>query len=266
MGLSDWLLPERLPRQVIYAGDRHGEIVTLAKGRIARRQRVETALSDPGAVDGWPEIVARLQPVDSGVILNSEPFIFNFFEFDKLPWSRRLLRELVEWKLQKIFPEEIVAYDHRFFRLNKKRIFSILVKKSLLARIEASFRERNIRLIFIGNSVLEIFNRLAGRRPEPDFFVEVDVSSCCLVFQDRGLPVYVRKFKGGSQPHDLAAEIVKTVQFVRSNGGRDPRRFELIDHRPGVAAGELAGELAQEGLSCPDATRALPAPYIPGCQ
>jgi hypothetical protein len=265
MGLSDWLLPERLPRQMIYAGDRHGEIVTLARRRIVNRQRVEATLADPGTVDGWPEIVARLQPVDTGIILNSEPFIFNFFEFDKLPWSRRLRRELVEWKLQKIFPEEIAAYDHRFFRLNKKRIFSILVKKSLLARIETSFRERNIRLIFIGNSELEIFNRLAGRKPAPDFFVEVDVSSCCLVFQDRGAPVYVRKFKGGSHPGDLAAEIIKTVQFVKSNGGCDPRRFELIDHRQGVAAGELIGELAQEGLSCPDAARAMPAPYIPGC-
>ncbi|MCX6558619.1 MAG: hypothetical protein NTW95_14505 [Candidatus Aminicenantes bacterium] len=265
MGLSDWLLPARLPRQVVYAGDRHGEIVTLAGRRIVQRQRVDIPLADPGGADGWAEIVARLLPVDTGIILNSEPFIFNFFEFDKLPWSRQLLRELVEWKLQKIFPEEIAAYDHRFFRLNKKRIFSILVKKSLLADIEARFGERSIPLIFIGNSALEIFNRLTERKPVPDFFVEVDVSSCCLVFQDRGAPVYVRKFKGGSHSGDLAAEIVKTVQFVRSNGGRDPRRFELIDHRQGVVAGELIGELAQEGLSCPDAARAMPAPYIPGC-
>jgi len=266
MGLSDFLLPERLPRQVVYAGDRHGEIFTLSKQRIVRRLRVEAAaLADPGASDGWPKIAERLQPVDTGVILNSDPFIFNFIEFDKLPWSRKLLRELVDWKLQKIFPEDIAAYDHRFFRLNKKRILSILVKKSLLAHIEAEFRGKGIPLITIGNSALEIFNRLAKLRRPPDFFVETDVSSCCLVFQKLGAPIYVRKFKSGSL-EELAAEIGKTVQFVRNNSGCDPRRFELIDHREEVSPEELAEQLAQEGLSCPNAIRAVPAPYIPGCR
>jgi hypothetical protein len=264
MGLNPILLPERLPRQIIYAGDRHCEIFTLANKRIIQRNRlagVTLAELDAGR---WPEIAARLQPVETGIILNSDPFIFNFFEFDKLPWSRKLLLELVDWKLQKIFPENIEAYDHQFFRLNKKRIFSILIKKTLLEQVESLFREKRIPLIYIGNSTLEILNRLAKRKRQPDFFVEIDDSSCALVFQNKG-PIYIRKFKIGSRA-DMAAEISKTVQFVKNNYGCDPRSYFFIDHQEEASAGGIAAELAGENLSCWSAAAAGETPYIPGSQ
>jgi hypothetical protein len=264
MGLNDFLLPERLPRQVIYAGDRHCEIFILANKRIVQRQRLALTLSE-GDGGNWPELASRLQALDTGVILNSDPFIFNFFEFDKLPWSRKLLHELVDWKLQKIFPENIDAYDHRFFRLNKKKIFSILVRKALSERIESLFREANIPLIYIGNSTLEISNRLAGFKRPPDFFVEVDDSSCCLVFQKRGLPIYVRKFKSGTGA-DMAAEISKTVQFVKNNYGSDPRLYGFIDHRQEISTAAVVAELDRENLSCQNAAWAGKTLYIPGSQ
>jgi hypothetical protein len=265
MGLNPILLPERLPRQIIYAGDRHCEIFTLANKRIIQRNRlagVTLAELDAGR---WPEIAARLQPVETGIILNSDPFIFNFFEFDKLPWSRKLLLELVDWKLQKIFPENIEAYDHQFFRLNKKRIFSILIKKTLLEQVESLFREKCIPLIYIGNSTLEILNRLDKLKRPPDFFVEIDDSSCSLVFQNKGLPIYIRKFKIGSRA-DMAAEISKTVQFVKNNYGCDPRSYFFIDHHEEASTDGVAEELAGENLSCQNAAAAGKIPYIPGSQ
>jgi len=265
MGLSDFLLPERLPRQIIYAGDRHCEIFNLADKRITRHERIAAAALVEPVGGSWLEIAARLQPLDTGIILNSDPFIFNFFEFDKLPWSRKLLRELVDWKLQKIFPENIATYDHRFFRLNKKRVFSILVKKALLEHLESLFREKRIPLIYIGNSTLEIVNRLAKLRRPPDFFVEMDDSSCCLVFQNQGVPIYIRKFKSGSQA-DMAAEISRTVQFVKNNYGCDPRLYCFIDHQEEISADGIAAELAEENLSCRNAAWAGKAPYIPGSQ
>jgi hypothetical protein len=263
MGLIDLLLPERLPGQVIYAGDRHCEIFTLANRRIVRRERIAAAtLTEPDKGE-WPEIAARLQPIDTGIILNSDPFIFNFFEFDKLPWSRKLLGELVDWKLQKIFPENIAAYDHQFFRLNKKRIFSILVKKALLEQVESLFREKRIPLIHIGSSTLEIMNRLAKFKRRPDFFVEIDDASCCLVFQSRGLPIYIRKFKTGSRL-ETATEISKTVQFVKNSYGCDARSYFIIDHQEDGAAERIAAELAAENLSCLSAAAVGKTPYIPG--
>ncbi|HSQ35960.1 MAG TPA: hypothetical protein VLQ89_08215 [Candidatus Binatia bacterium] len=263
MGLNNFLLPERLPRQVVFAGDRHCEIVVLAKRRIAERRRFPLAAgeNDP---ERWGEIAARLQPLDTGVVLNAEPFIFNFFEFDRLPWSQKLLGELVDWKLQKIFPENIDAYDHRFFRLNRKRVFSILVRKGLLETLEASFRARNIPLIRIGSSTLEILNRAVQLKPVPDFFVETDDASCCLVFQSQRLPVYVRKFKAGSGA-ETAAEISKTVQFVKNTYGGDPRRYFIVGHQENPRPADIAAELDGEGLSCLNAV-AGNTPYIPGSQ
>jgi len=262
MDLINRLLPERLPRQVVYAGDRHGEIFTLANKKIVQRQRVAPfSLAEADA--GWPEIAARLRPLDTGIILNSDPFIFNFFEFDRLPWSRKVLGELVDWKLQKIFPENIDAYDHRFFRLSRKRILSVLVKKTLLEQVESLFREKRIPLIYIGSSTLEIVNRLAGLRRPPDFFVEIDDAVCSLVFQNKGLPVYIRKFRTVSRL-DTAAEIRKTVQFVKNSYGGDPRRYFIVDHQQDASADGIAAELAGEDLSCLSAVVAGRTPYIPG--
>lgn len=262
MGLNDFLLPERLPKQVVYAGDRHCEIFILARKRIVQRQRLSLDLNegDPGR---WSALAARLRPLDTGIVLNAEPFIFNFFEFDRLPWSHRLLGELVDWKLQKIFPENIGAYDHRFFRLNKKRIFSVLVKKALLEQMEAPFREKGIPLIRIGNSTLEILNRAARLRHAPDFFMETDDAACCLVFLKQRLPVYVRKFKTGSRA-ETAAEVGKTVQFVKNSYGIEPRRYLIVGHQQEPFAGEVADELDAYGLSGLKADAAGQTPYIPG--
>ncbi len=264
MGLNSFLLPERLPRQVIYAGDRHCEIFILANKRIVQRQRLPLALSD-GEAGRWSEIAARLQPLDTGIILNAEPFIFNFFEFDRLPWSRLLVRELVDWKLQKIFPENIAAYDHQFFRLNSKRIFSVLVKQALLEHLEAAFREKGIPLIRIGSSPLEILERAVRLRRPPDFFVETDDASCCLVFQNQRLPVYIRKFRAASGP-ETAAEISKTVQFVKNSYRCDPRHYLIVAHQEEPDAADLEAQLAEEGLSCLNAAAAGRTPYIPGSQ
>jgi hypothetical protein len=263
MVLNNILLPERLPRQIIYAGDRHCEIITLDKKKIVQSQRVDgVSLTEPDT-GRWPEIVSRLQPLDTGIVLNSDPFIFNFFEFDRLPWSKKLLRELVDWKLQKIFPENIAAYEHQFFCLNKKRIFSILIKKTLLEQLESLFREKRMPLIYIGNSTLEILNRLAKLKRSPDFFVEIDDASCSLVFQNKGLPIYIRKFKGGSIL-EIAAEISKTVQFVKNSYGCEPRSYFIIDHQEEVSAEPIAAELAGENLSCLSTAAAGGKPYIPG--
>jgi hypothetical protein len=263
MGLNNLLLPERLPRQIIYAGDRHCEIFTLANKKIIQRNRVAGVVLAELASGSWPEIAPQLQPVDTGIILNSEPFIYNFFEFDKLPWSRKLCQELVAWKLQKIFPENIEAYNHQFFRLNKKRIFSILIKKTFLEQIEFLFLEKHMPLIYIGNSTLEILNRLVKLKRPPDFFVEIDDSSCSLVFLNKCLPIYVRKFKNGSRL-DMAAEISKTVQFVKNNYGCDPRNYCFIDHQEEISADGIAAELARENLSCQSAAAGGKTPYIPG--
>jgi hypothetical protein len=239
MGLIDRFLPERLPRQVVFAGDRQAETFRLRDGRVAGRTLSPGAALAESADDGWAALVAALPAEETGVIFNAAPFIYNFFEFDKLPWQPRALRELVSWRLQKIFPEDIAAYDHRFFPLDKKRVFSILVRRSLLERVEAAFAQKRVPLTYIGNSTMEILARARRAKITPDFIIESDGASCTMVFQSRRSPTYIRKFKSAS-PADTVEEIGKTVAFVRSQYGIEPRRYWLLDHQGGADAFEAA--------------------------
>lgn len=243
MGLISFFLPERLPRQFVYAGDRHAEIVRLQKERIVERRRVEGAALAENADAAWAGIAAGLRAEDAGVVFNASPFIYNFFEFDKLPWQKKTLRDLVTWRLQKIFPENIEAYDHRFFRLDGKRVLSLLVKKALLEKTERLFADRRVPLTYIGNSTMEILSRALRAKAVPDFFLESDQSGCTLVFQKRRSPIYIRKFKSASAA-DTVDEVTKTVNFVRNNYGIDPRRYWLIAHPDEAAAAAMEERLA----------------------
>jgi hypothetical protein len=269
MGLSEFFLPQRLPRQIVFAGDRHAETFLLRGGRITRR----SAFAGPALADGdgWAAALAALLPEETGVVFSATPFIFNFFEFDKLPWQRKALREMVDWRLQKIFPEDIAAYDHRFFRLNRKRVLSILVRRSLLERVEAAFAEKKIPLTYIGSSTMEILARARRAKSAPDFIVERDGAGCTLVFQERRRPVYLRKFRNVSDA-DTVAEIGKTVAFVRNQYGIAPRRYWLHDHLGDASAAPIEAALQTASTETADNGEysRLPlgpdaAPHIPGC-
>lgn len=266
MGLIAFFLPERLPRQVVYAGDRHAEVLSLARGRVTGRRRLEgvalaEALADGG--HGWAEVMAELRPVETGIVFSASPFIYNLFDFDRLPWPNKACGELVAWRLQKIFPGDLAAYDQRFFRLDRKRILSILAPRSLRETAEARFREKGVPLTFIGSSTLTLLRRMQAARPAPDFFIESDGPACTLLFQNRRTPIYIRTFRGSS-PADAVEEALKTVAFVRGQYGVEPRRYWLIDHRDGAAA--LATALAS--LAGQEYTRLQSglgeAPHIPG--
>ncbi|MCU0236910.1 MAG: hypothetical protein MUC72_07480 [Acidobacteria bacterium] len=260
MGLIDLFLPERLPRQFVYAGDRHAETVRLRDGRVDGRSRTDgTALADDGGGD-WAGVAGALRAEETGVVFNAAPFIYNFFDFDQLPWQRKGLRELVAWRLQKIFPEDIAAYDHRFFVLDRRRVFSILVRRALLERVEEAFHGQRAPLTYIGNSTMEMLARARRAKTAPDFFLERDSAGCCMVFLSRRAPIYIRKFKSGPVA-DTVEEIGKTVAFVRNQYGIEPRRYWLLDHQgeDGAVEALLAGgEFARLRAGMGE------APHIPG--
>ncbi len=233
MGLSEFFLPQRLPRQVLFAGDRHAEVFRLRGGRVASRSPLAgVALSDD---DGWDAALAALRQEETGLVFGAAPFVFNFFEFDKLPWRRQALNGLVGWRLQKIFPENIEAFDHRVFRLDGKGVLSVLVRRSLLERAEEAFAARKIALTYIGSSTLEILSRARRARTAPDFIIERDDAGGILFFLKRRRPFYIRKFRGVADD-EAVAEIGKTVSFVRGQSGSEPRRYWLHDHRGAEAA------------------------------
>ncbi len=262
MGLIELFLPERLPRQVLFAGDRHVEILRLQNGRIAAGARLEGIPLAEDNERGWDEALGRLHPEATGIVFNAAPFIYNFFEFDKLPWQKKALRELVSWRLQKIFPDDIASFDHRFYRLDRKRVLSILAPRALTETVERRFKARGVPLTFIGNSTLAVLARMQAAKPAPDFFIENDRVTCAMVFQSGRSPIYIRKIQSGS-PTDTVGEIEKTVAFVRNQYNIAPRSYWLVDHLDGPLAQASEARLAAAGLSRLEAGPGQ-APHIPG--
>ncbi len=265
MGLIEFFLPERLPRRFIYAGERHAEIVTLVRGRVSGRRRVEGAAFAADGSGDWDRILEGLPAEETGIVFSAAPFIFNFFEFDKLPWQKRALGELVTWRLQKIFPGDIAAHHHRFFRLDRRRVFSILAPLALAESAEAHFRQHRVPLTFIGSSTMALLARMQAAKSAPDFAIESDGASCTMLFLHRRSPIYIRKFRGSS-PADAVEEAGKTMAFVRDQYGAEPGRYWLVDHSG--AADAIAAGLA---ALAPERCRRLQAgvgeaPYIPGSQ
>ncbi len=259
MGLSDFFLPQRLPRQVLFAGDRRAEVFRLRGGRVQSTTEVAGAALAEG--EGWDAALDALRAEETGLVLGAAPFIFNFFEFDKLPWRRRARAELIDWRLQKIFPDNIEAYHHRVFRLDRRGVLSVLLRRSLLERAEEAFAARNIPLTYVGSSTLEMLERARRARPAPDFIIERDGSGCTLLFLRRRRPVYIRKFRSVSD-EETVAEIDKTVHFVRGQTGTEPRRYWLHDHRGGEAA--AACEQALQDRDAYARLSAPPQPHLPG--
>ena len=131
---------------------------------------------------GIEEIKRELADKETGLILNSANFIFNILEFEKIPFWEGLRKDLVQWRLQKVFPEDIGLYEHDFFKLDKNKLLSILFKRALKEQLEKTFGENGIQLVYLGNSTIEIMNHLKKLKTGPDFFIEVDKSLSVVVF------------------------------------------------------------------------------------
>ena len=141
----------------------------------------------------------------------------------------------------------IDQYKHDYFRLNKKRVLSILFKKSFKDEIENLFEKNNIRLIYIGNSTIEIFNNLSKRKISSDFFIEIDDKLAVLFFQSNSIPFYIRKFEI-EKASDLIREILKTIHFVRENHSKELHSYSIVSDTSDVDSSQIRDELSTENI------------------
>jgi hypothetical protein len=230
MALNDFLIFYKKPAQWIYAGE---DYLTVFKRRGKTVNAVKT-FENSSILDmdlkAFGEVRRYLAETDSGLVLNSANFIFNILNFEKIPWKPGVLKELVEWRVNKVFPENIENYIHNYFHLRGRNILSVLFKKSLKEQIETLFRESHIQLVYFGNTTLEIIKNLRRKKSKPDMFIELDSTLCTVVFQHKGFPYYIRKFKSENSD-TLLAELAKTHEFVRKTYPLDPQSFSLISGR-----------------------------------
>ncbi len=221
------------PSQVIYAGDNYLDIFKVGKGTAQKTGTLTDVSIFEMAVSELGEIRKELADSQVGIVLNSENFVFNIFEFEKIPLWEERQRELIEWRVEKVFPENIDLYLHHYFKLSRNRVLSVLLKKDLLQKIEHIFRENQLELIYIGNSTIEIMNHLwktsrrFGRKKSPDFLIEIDQDLSTIVFQDKFVPYYLRKFRS-DQDSDMVEEIIKTLNFVKTSYAKDTLSYSLL--------------------------------------
>ena len=250
MVIEDFFIHYHTPAQFLYWGENYLDLY--------RFSDVEKTFTKTTSIDNVPvagispgqfrDMAGELLKVDTGVILNSGQFIFNIFEFEKIPWQEKVRNKLVEWRLKKVFPENIGDYVHHFFKLSKNRILSILLKKSLKEKIEQFFTESGIPLVYLGSSTVEMINHVSRlKKSVPDFFIEIDTYVSIAVFQDRSIPFYLRKFRS-AQAADIVNEVVKTINFVKSSYAREPRTFSLLVRRFPEDTRTIKDELARQNI------------------
>lgn len=227
MDITKYFINFRKAPQYIYGGENYIEVYKRVEGAFKKTKTFEDkSIFDLGRYD-IDEIKRECGDMETGIVLNSGFFIFNIFEFDKIPFKEEMRRGLVNWRLQKVFPEAIDLYDHDFFRIDRKKILSVLFKKSLKEKIETVFDEYGLKVISMGNSTIEIINNMRKWKPVPDFFIEIDKGLSLVVFSSQAVPFYIRKFRGDKES-DIAREVVKTVNFVKNSYENVPATYSII--------------------------------------
>jgi len=227
MVIDNFFIHYKKPAQYIYWGENYLDIYRVPDSdKVLKKVKTidNVSLLELSAQE-FGDIAVELPDVNTGLMLNSGHFIFNIFEFEKIPLLDELKKDLVEWRLKKVFPENIAEYEHDFFKLNKNKVFSILFKKSLKEKIEDLFTENGITLVYMGNSTVEIVNHMARlKKSAPDFFIEIDKNLSMVVFANQGIPFYVRKFRS-EQATDVVGEVVKTINFVENSYSMVPHTY-----------------------------------------
>ncbi len=233
--------------KLFFAGKRPARYCVIGTGGVECFLRERRGLRRLHAVEtsGWmnmnpddgERLAAKLGKHAWGVFLRSDAFIFNVFDFERLPHGEARRRELAQWRLEKVFPEDTTDFIHAVLHPGGKRLLSVLLSKKDAVVVENWFREHSIRLTFLGNSTIELMNRLwAGKlktfsRPSPQVLVELDHQLGMVVFQDSGRPYYIRKFRCDSED-GFRREMRKTLEFVKSNYTRTPRTVAFFPGKP----------------------------------
>lgn len=229
MELNKFFIKYLTPEQFIYFGDKRIELFRIKKGIPGKIRSYER---NSGGMIFPEEIKNDLIGINTGIILNPGHFVFNLLTFDNIPFQKRQKDDLVNWRVEKLFPENIDSYIHQFIQFDRHTILSVLVRNELIESIESAAEDMGIELIYTGNSTIEIMNSLRNKKNHPDFFIESDGSIMLAVFFKGGFPVYIRKMRTGGGT-DTGSEIFKTVEYVEKNYGYNPRScsvFSLDGH------------------------------------
>jgi len=239
--IENFFIHYKRPAQLVFAGENYLDIYKYVNNSFQKTRSFDDAPIIDLTTESFGAAARELSiaggggggaanAIDTGIILNSAYYIFNILDFEKIPFREGLRKEIVEWRLRKVFPENIEDYDHRFYKLDKNKILSILFKKSLKEKIENLFNQSRINLTYMGNSTVNSIDNVLRQKSSPDFFIEIDRSLFIVVFQKNSVPFYIRKFRGEHED-EVVSEVVKTINYVKNSYAQTPRTYSIIANR-----------------------------------
>ncbi len=159
-----------------------------------------------------------------GIILNSRDFIFNFLDFDKLPVIESKVKEIVEWRLSKIFPENLNNYIHNYISLSKNKILSVLLKKEIHDKLDELLVVKNLKMIDLKNTTLSLLSKLKRNRLSADLLIEVDSLFITMTFLHNRVPFFIRKFEVYERG-EIVEEVLKIKTYVENNYSKKIEKF-----------------------------------------
>ncbi|HNX98448.1 MAG TPA: hypothetical protein PKK12_12280, partial [Candidatus Aminicenantes bacterium] len=139
MGLIRKYIPLHHPCRLFHAGEERLSYLELVKNRVARRREFLPFVPTEPASLAVTDIAREVGKGEAALILPSTHFIFNVFEFDRLPWAAAPRDELIRWKLEKVFPENLDLYHHHAAVIARRHVLSILIRRSLVDQCEEAF-------------------------------------------------------------------------------------------------------------------------------
>jgi hypothetical protein len=252
--ITNRIIPYRKAKEYLFCGEDYLDIYKRSNGKLQRAKRLEgfnlLEAEDPEI----RQLEKFLSQREIGLVLNAQHFIYNIFEFEKIPFKLSLRKEAVEWRLKKVFPENIENYIHEYFLLNRKFVLSVLFSRKVMDRIEHMADIMKKDIIDIGNSTVEMMNRVLNRqmwnifKGFPDILIEIDRDLFVIVAQDSSVPFYLRKFRCPDYARNTQT-VLKNIDFLQSNYARKLKNYFLISNDPDHLLEVIDRELQKRELT-----------------
>jgi len=227
MGLEDYFISYRKPDEFVFIGSNNLSICRyVGKKWNLIYSNKSFSINDIG--ENFSEIIrSKVKGDEVGIVVGSSEFIYNLLLFEKIPFKQKVREDLINWKIQKLFPDIIGNYHHEYFKLSAKSILSILISNDIKKTIELKIKETEKNSIYFGCSTFEIINNLKRRKISPDFFIEDNSDQYTMVFLDKHIPYYIRKIRFTDQKEGKEG-IAKTIEFVENNYNKSIRSYSVL--------------------------------------
>jgi hypothetical protein len=260
---ENFFIHYKRPAQLVFAGENYLDIYKYVNKTFQKTRTFDNAPIFDLTVESFSSAARELSvagasagagaanAIETGVVLNSAYYIFNILDFEKIPLREGLRKEIVEWRLRKVFPENIDDYNHQYYKLDKNKILSILFKKSLKEKIETLFAQSQVNLTYLGNSTINNIDNVLRQKSSPDFFIEIDSNLFIVVFQKQSLPFYIRKFRSEHED-EAVSEVIKTINYVKNSYAQTPRTYSTISNRCRLNLDAIKQELLGQEIKALD--------------